>query len=369
LDAEGQRFIPGWQWSHMVRTAAATLQAFSSFTSEEAANVPGHAQEELKIALGYVEGHLQNCLAEPLVRRSGTIRNFVQGPGYEDDLPHLLGSARFVTTHMLGIKEGGETGIDAMVVSSMQKHAKWKIPPSEHKKIYSSRLSGNKATASSKEGSMFAILLMTQLDAAEGYTSIYGDGSSQALAGIKIPSVPWGRCDTLGTCPHLEKVLIHTLTHTPWKHARTRTKTHTPWKSAQTHTHTHTHTHTAMRPTMGTPLPPTPHGTMAHPVPALAHAHTPAARAAHDEGQREASIGCWRQILTRPLFPRSFPFLSALPAPPHRYLVTSNPLALDGGAATGHVVDARHSRDCADNFQGFGCRNNGSLGGATVRSY
>ena len=124
LDAEGQRFIPGWQWSHMVRTAAATLQAFSSFTSEEAANVPGHAQEELKIALGYVEGHLQNCLAEPLVRRSGTIRNFVQGPGYEDDLPHLLGSARFVTTHMLGIKEGGETGIDAMVVSSMQKHAK-----------------------------------------------------------------------------------------------------------------------------------------------------------------------------------------------------------------------------------------------------
>jgi len=121
LDAEGQRFIPGWQWSHMVRTAAATLQAFSSFTSEEAANVPGHAQEELKIALGYVEGHLQNCLAEPLVRRSGTIRNFVQGPGYEDDLPHLLGSARFVTTHMLGIKEGGETGIDAMVVSSMQK--------------------------------------------------------------------------------------------------------------------------------------------------------------------------------------------------------------------------------------------------------
>jgi hypothetical protein len=121
LDAEGKRFIPGWQWSRMVRTAAATLQAFSSFTSEEAANVPGHAQEELRIALGYVEGHLQNCLAEPLVRRSGNIRNFVQGPGYEDDLPHLLGSARFVTTHMLGIKEGGETGIDAMVVSSMQK--------------------------------------------------------------------------------------------------------------------------------------------------------------------------------------------------------------------------------------------------------
>jgi hypothetical protein len=120
LDSEGQRFIPGWQWSHMVRIDAERLQAISSFTSEEASNVPGHAQEELKIVLGHVKGHLQNCLAEPLVRRSGTIRNFVQGPEYEEDL-HLFGSARFVTTHMLGIKEGGESGIDAMVVSSMQK--------------------------------------------------------------------------------------------------------------------------------------------------------------------------------------------------------------------------------------------------------
>jgi len=243
-----------------------------------------------------------------------------------------------------------------------------KIPPSEHKKIYSSRLSGNKATASSKEGSMFAILLMTQLDAAEGYTSIYGDGSSQALAGIKIPSVPWGRCDTLGTCPHLEKVLIHTLTHSLETCAHTHKDAHSLEKRSDTYTHTHTHTHSHATDHGNTFTPNASwyHGTS---VPALAHAHTPAARAAHDEGQREASIGCWRQILTRPLFPRSFPFLSALPAPPHRYLVTSNPLALDGGAATGHVVDARHSRDCADNFQGFGCRNNGSLGGATVRSY
>jgi hypothetical protein len=46
---------------------------------------------------------------------------------------------------------------------------------------------------------MFALLLITQLDAAAGYTSIYGDGYSQSLAGIKIPSVPWGRCDTART--------------------------------------------------------------------------------------------------------------------------------------------------------------------------
>ena len=45
---------------------------------------------------------------------------------------------------------------------------------------------------------MFALLIVTgqvsaELDAAAGYTSIYGDsGSSQALSSISVPSVPWG---------------------------------------------------------------------------------------------------------------------------------------------------------------------------------
>lgn len=48
---------------------------------------------------------------------------------------------------------------------------------------------------------MFAILYVasssmqnsTELDAAQGYGSIYGtDGASSALASIHVPSVPWG---------------------------------------------------------------------------------------------------------------------------------------------------------------------------------
>jgi hypothetical protein len=146
--------------------------------------------------------------------------------------------------------------------------------------------SENKATASRQQGAMFAILLMTQLDAAEGYTSIYGDGSSQALAGIKIPSVPWGRCDTLGTCPHtLEKCsYTHTHTHTLLGNMPTRTETHTHLVKVLSLSHTHTHSHATDHGNTFTPNASWYHGTSR--ACALAHAHTPAARAAHDEGQR-----------------------------------------------------------------------------------
>ena len=58
---------------------------------------------------------------------------------------------------------------------------------------------------------------------------------------------------------------------------------------------------------------------------------------------------------------------SALPS--RRYLKTSSPLALDGGAASGRVVNARHADGCADNANGYGCHFNGNIGGKAMRSY
>jgi len=111
LDAAGHESVPGWQWSHMVRTAPTTVQTISSYASEEAVSLPAAVEIVLK-------NMCETCLAAPLVRRTGTIRRFVQGPEYEDD---LTGSATFVTTHVLNMKEGGEAGIDAVIDSAVQR--------------------------------------------------------------------------------------------------------------------------------------------------------------------------------------------------------------------------------------------------------
>ena len=107
LDAAGHESVPGWQWSHMVRTAPTTVQTISSYASEEAVSLPAAVEIVLK-------NMCETCLAAPLVRRTGTIRRFVQGPEYEDD------RKRNVCDYARAEYEGSEAGIDAVIHPRIQ---------------------------------------------------------------------------------------------------------------------------------------------------------------------------------------------------------------------------------------------------------